>query len=152
MFLWRRNGNRRCPSCGARSFVNKCAVCGKKRCTLCGEWYYFYVLKKGDRSSVVETKAFCSRGCEERFLEPYVSRFYEEHKERANALLKDNRQDVEQWFSLRMGYRECDVWSEGFERLFKRPQFEEALESVMSGKADVVEFETLDDRSIDLFL
>jgi hypothetical protein len=125
MVFWRRNGKRRCPACGARSFVNKCAVCGKKRCTSCGEWFYFYVLKRGDKSRVVKTMAFCSRGCERRFLEPYIRRFHDEHKERANALLKDNRRTVEEWFSSQMGYPGHDVWSEQFERFFKRPQSEE---------------------------
>jgi len=148
MVFWRRNG-RRCPACGARSFVNKCTICGKKRCTSCGEWFYFYVLRKGDKSSVVKTKAFCSRNCEKRFLEPYTSKFDKEHGERTNALLKDNRRGVEEWFSSQMGYQGYDVWSEEFERFFKKPQFEEALENVLSGKTRVVEFETLQE-AIDL--
>jgi hypothetical protein len=149
MVFWRRNGNRRCPRCGRRSFVYKCTVCGKKRCTSCGEWFYFYVLRKGDKSSVVKTEAFCSRNCEKGFLEPYTSKFDEEHGESANALLKDNRRAVEEWFSSQMGYPGYDVWSEEFERFFKRPQFEEALESVLSGKTRFAEFETLQE-AIDL--
>jgi hypothetical protein len=125
--------------------VYKCTVCGIKRCTSCGEWYFFYVLGKGDKSNVVKTKAFCSCDCEKKFLEPYINKFYEEHKERANALLKDNRRAVEEWFSSQMGYRDDDVWSEQFERFFKRPQFEEALEIVLSRRTQVVEFETLEE-------
>lgn len=144
-----KNGNRVCPQCGDRSFVNKCVVCGKKRCTSCGEWYYFYVLKKGDKSSVVKTKAFCSTDCEKKSLEPHLKRFYEQHKDRANLLLKNRRPAVEQWFSSQMGYPKYDVWSEQFEKLFKRPKLEEALKTILRRKAQVVEFETLEE-AIDL--
>jgi ribosomal protein S27AE len=114
-----------------------------KRCTSCGEWFFFYVLKKDDKSSVIKSKAFCSRDCERKFLEPHVKRFYEEHLDRANLLLENNRSAVEQWFSSQMGCPEYDVWSEQFEKLFKRPRLEEALETILSGKDQIVGFETL---------
>jgi hypothetical protein len=144
-----KNGNRVCPRCRDRSFVYKCTICGIKRCTSCGEWYFFYVLKKGDRSSVIKTKAFCSGDCERKFLEPHFKRFYEEQLDRANLLLKNNRSAVEQWFSSQMGYPKYDVWSEQIEKLFKRPRLEEALRTILRRKAQAVEFETLEE-AVDL--
>jgi hypothetical protein len=120
-----------------------------KRCTSCGEWYFFYVLKKGDRSSVIKTKAFCSRDCERKFFEPYIKRFYEEHLDRADLLLKNDRSAVEQWFSTQMGYPKYDVWSRQIEKLFKRPRLEEAVRTILRRKSQVVEFETLEE-AVDL--
>lgn len=145
MWFSGRAGNRVCPRCRGRSFLYKCTVYGMKRYTSCGEWYFFYVLKRGDRSRVIKTKAFCSPDCERKFLEPYFKRFYDEHLERVDLLLRNNRSLVEQWFSSQTGYPNYDVWSHQIEKLFKRPRLEEAVRTVVRRKAQAVEFDTLEE-------
>lgn len=145
MLFSRKDRKAKCPNCRRRSYVNSCIVCRKKRCTSCGAWNYWYVLQRGDRSKIVETRSFCSQDCEKRWLEPYIDKFHREYKETANALLKENRRAVEEWFSVQMGYQGYDVWCEELERFFNNPRFEEALESILTGKTRVAEFETLNE-------